>query len=153
NRRIGLSNGVLFELEMRLLKDGEYRWNLVQYNPLRDESGRAIRWYVTAIDIEDRKRAEEKLQQSEADLRTITDAIRQAIVVLAPDGTALYANRVALERTGLESYELSHQEFFGRAFHSEDVDRVRKERQTRLLEGVPFELEMRARQKNGEYRW
>ena len=100
-RRIALLEGVPFDLEMRLLKNGEYRWQLVQYNPLKNESGQVIRWYSTATDIDDRKRAEEKLRQSAAELFTITDSIRQFIVVLAPDGTTLYANKVALENTGL----------------------------------------------------
>jgi PAS domain S-box-containing protein len=69
NRRTGLSKGVPFELEMRLLKHGEYRSNVVQYNPLKDESGSAIRWFVTAIDIEDRKRAEQALLRSQFYLR------------------------------------------------------------------------------------
>jgi formate hydrogenlyase transcriptional activator len=39
---------------MRLLpKSGQYRWYLVQYNPLKDESGQIIRWYTTATDIDD----------------------------------------------------------------------------------------------------
>jgi formate hydrogenlyase transcriptional activator len=153
-RRMGLSKGAPFKLEMRVLKHGdEYRWSLLQYNPLKDEFGKLIRWYVTATDIEDRRRAEEKLLQSETDLRTITDAIRQVIVVLAPDGKTLYANRVALDQTGLKSDELNEQGFFAQVFHPEDIDRVREERRARLLKGVPFELEMRARQKNGEFRW
>jgi len=153
-RRIGLSKGVPFELEMRLLpKSGEYRWHLYQYNPLMDGRGHIIRWYVTATDVDDRKRAERKLRQSEADLRTITDTIRQPIVVLAPDGTTLYANRVALDNTGLTLDEVNSEGFFLQAFHPDDVNRVRDERRVRLLEGAPFDLEMRARYKNGEYRW
>ena len=42
---------------MRILfKSGEYRWQLIQYDPLKDESGRILRWYVTGTDIDDRKR-------------------------------------------------------------------------------------------------
>ena len=52
-------SGLPQETELRLLrKDGKYRWFLVQRNPLRDELGRVMRWYVTGIDIEDRKQAE-----------------------------------------------------------------------------------------------
>jgi len=153
-RRKGLSKGVPFELEMRLLpKNGEYLWYLSQYNPLKDERGQIIRWYVTATDIDDRKRAEEMLRKSEADLRTITDAIRQSIVVLAPDGTTVYANRVALDITGLTVGEVSDKGFFARVFHPDDVDRVREDRRLGLLEGLPFELEMRALFKSGQYRW
>jgi len=53
-----------FELEMRgRLKNGQYRWYLCQYNPLKDERGRATRWYLTATDIDDRKKAENMVQE------------------------------------------------------------------------------------------
>ena len=153
-RRIGLSKGAPFELEMRLSpKNGEYRWYLSQYSPLTDERGQIMRWYVTATDIDDRKRAEERLRQSEEDLRTITDAIPQSVVVLTPDGTTLYANRGALDRTGVTLTEVNDKGFLARAFHPDDVDRIRERRRLGLLEGVPFELEMRSLFKNGQYRW
>jgi len=153
-RRRGLSQGVPFELEMRLLlKNGEYRWHLAQYNPLTDESGKIIRWYLTAIDIDDRKRAEEMLQKSEEDLRTITDTVRQPIVVLAPDATTLYANRVALDITGLTISEVTTGGFLTRACHPDDVDRVLNERSAGLSKGIPFDSEARISSKNGHYRW
>src|SRR5215469_8473027 len=152
-RRIRLLEGVPFDLEMRLLhKSGQYRWYLMQYNPLKDESGQIIRWYNTATDIDDRKRAEDSLRQSEAELRTITDAIRQPIIVLAPDGTALYANRVACQNMGLTVEEMIN-EGLARACHPDDINRVRDERRLGLLEGVPFDLESRLRSKSGQYRW
>jgi PAS domain S-box-containing protein len=55
------------ECEGRLRRfDGEYRWFLFRTNPLRDESGKTLKWYGTKTDIDDRKRAEEELQRSEA---------------------------------------------------------------------------------------
>ncbi len=51
--------------EMRLRRaDGEYRWFLVRTVPLRDEQGNIAKWYGTATDIEDRKRAEDALRES-----------------------------------------------------------------------------------------
>ncbi|MBV8674653.1 MAG: PAS domain-containing protein, partial [Acidobacteriaceae bacterium] len=152
-RRIGLLEGVPFDLEMRFFKHGEYRWQLVQYNALTDESGQIIRWYVTATDIDDRKRAEEMLRQSEEDLRTITDAIRQPIFVLAPDGTRLYANRVALDDSGLTLDEVIKEGFLSQRCHPDDMNRVFDELRIGLLEGVPFDVEMRLLDKSGEYRW
>jgi PAS domain S-box-containing protein len=65
----GYSEGasdVPHEFEARFRKkDGTHRWFLFRENPLRDEQGRLTRWYVAAIDIEDRKRAEEALQRSQ----------------------------------------------------------------------------------------
>jgi transcriptional regulator with AAA-type ATPase domain len=55
------ARGKPFELEQRALgKDGNYRWFLVRFNPLRDDQGYIIRWYATGTDIEDRKRAVER---------------------------------------------------------------------------------------------
>jgi formate hydrogenlyase transcriptional activator len=140
--------------EVRLRRfDGVYRWVQITAAPVFDEQGNLVRWYGINTDIDDRKRAEQELRQDEGDLRTITDAIRQSIVVLAPDGATLYANRVALDLTGLTVGEVNDQGFFARAFHPDDVDRVREERRVGLLEGLPFELEMRALFKNGLYRW
>jgi len=75
-----------YELRQRRY-DGEYRWFMVRVEPLLDDWGNVVRWYGTNTDIEDLKRAEEKLRQDEQVLRGIVDAISQSIVVLSPDGT------------------------------------------------------------------
>ncbi len=70
----GLLSVLPFEVEFRLLrKDGEYRWFLYRWNPLRDEQGHLRRWYVAATDIEDRKRAEQRLQIENVALREEID--------------------------------------------------------------------------------
>src|SRR5262249_18771895 len=81
-------------IEARLRRhDGVFRWFLIRAEALRDETGKIIRWYGTSTDIEERKRAEEKVRREETELRQVSDAIAQIITVLAPDGTVLYANR------------------------------------------------------------
>jgi formate hydrogenlyase transcriptional activator len=72
-RDVGLSKGVPFELEMRLLKNGVYRWHLIQLNPLKNERGHIIRWYATATDIDDRKKTEERLRNENLVLREEID--------------------------------------------------------------------------------
>src|SRR5437879_4808916 len=73
-RRQGLSRSVPFEIEWRLLgKDGQYRWFLVRYHPLRDEQGRILRWYASGTDIDDRKRAEERMRNENLVLREDID--------------------------------------------------------------------------------
>jgi formate hydrogenlyase transcriptional activator len=65
-----LASGAAFELEMRVHKsDGSYRWFLARFNPLRDEQGQIMRWYVAATDIEDRKQAEDRLRSENVVLR------------------------------------------------------------------------------------
>jgi len=53
--------------------DGSYRWFLARYNSVRDNNGQILRWYVSCTDIEDRKRAEERLQQENVALREEID--------------------------------------------------------------------------------
>ncbi|MDB5576734.1 MAG: hypothetical protein JWR80_1910 [Bradyrhizobium sp.] len=61
------ASGMPGELEARLRRfDGEYRWFLFRAVPLRDESGNILKWYGSSTDIEDRKRTENALRQSEA---------------------------------------------------------------------------------------
>jgi formate hydrogenlyase transcriptional activator len=142
------------QTELRIRRfDGEYRWFQISAAPVHDQQGNLVRWCGVNTDIDDRKRAEQKLQKNEEDLRTIIDAIRQSVVVLTPDGRTLYANRVALDVTGLTMGEVNDNSFLNRAFHPDDVDRIREERQEKLLAGVPFELEMRVLFRSGRDRW
>ena len=149
-----LASGTPVDTEARLRRfDNAYRWFLIRANPLRDQAGGILKWYGTCIDIDDRKLAEQKLQQSEEDLRTITDTIRQPIWVIAPDGTILYANRLVQELTGLSLGEVKDQPLTKRVFDPDERERIRAERQEGLLRGIPFELEWRVLMKTGQYRW
>src|ERR1700682_5110641 len=73
-RQVGFARGKPFELEQRALgKDGNYRWFLARFNPLRDDQGNIIRWYATGTDIDDRKRAEERMRDENLALREQID--------------------------------------------------------------------------------
>jgi PAS domain S-box-containing protein len=75
-REVAISRGIPFEYERRVRRrDGQYRWILAQYNPLRDERGEIIRWYATGTDIHDRKQAEERTQQENVVLREQIDQV------------------------------------------------------------------------------
>jgi PAS domain S-box-containing protein len=66
----GLERACAYELELRLRKgDGRYRWFLARYNPVLDIHGHVVRWYVACTDIDDRKKAEGRLQQENVALR------------------------------------------------------------------------------------
>jgi PAS domain S-box-containing protein len=70
----GLATRTAYDLEVRIRKaDGTYRWFLARYNPMRVDQGRPSRWYVACTDIEDRKQAEERLQQENVALREEID--------------------------------------------------------------------------------
>ena len=68
------SGDTAYELELRVQgADGKYRWFLLRYDPLHDDKGRVKRWYLSSTDIDERKRAEEKLQLENVALREEID--------------------------------------------------------------------------------
>jgi len=142
------------EIEARLRRhDGAYRWFLIRVEPLQEESGEILRWYGTNTDIEDRKLTEERLREDEREIRRITDAIAQTIVVLNPSGVPIYANQAILDYTGRTIDDVLSSDFRARIFHPEDLERLHDEREAALLRGLPFEIEQRALRRDGQYRW
>src|SRR6202158_4345238 len=158
--RRAIETGEPIDLEHRSRGvDGVYRWFLARGRPQRDAEGRIIRWYNLVTDIDERKRAKgelgkafEKIAESEAELRTIIDAIPQLIVALGADGQFLDANRAVQEYTGLTKEEM-RSERFNEVFHPEDSERLRDVRAAAISRGIPFEYERRVRHKDGQYRW
>ncbi len=68
-----IRTGRPFEVENRLRRfDGTYRRFLGRAEPLRDEQGNIIRWFGTNTDIEDLRRTEEALQNSQAELAHVS---------------------------------------------------------------------------------
>jgi formate hydrogenlyase transcriptional activator len=95
----------------------------------------------------------EKIKNSEAELRQIVDVIPQAIVVMTPEGKAIYANRATVEYSGLSLDEVRDDGFRSRVFHPEDLQRLYEYRRKALSSPVPFENEYRLLGKDGKYRW
>jgi len=149
-----LVSGESGEIEARLRRhDGVFRWFLIRVEPFRDEAGKIIRWYGTSTDIEALKQIQEKLREDERELRRITDAIPQTIVVLDPSGAPIYANRATLDYTGLNIEDVVAPDFRERIFHPDDLERLRSDRNVSLERGLPFEAEQRALRRDGQYRW
>ncbi len=68
--RAALASGEPFEDEARVRRaDGEYRLMLHRKVPLRNERGDIVKWFGSSIDIEDRKRAEERIAQTTRNLQ------------------------------------------------------------------------------------
>ncbi|MBZ5657128.1 MAG: PAS domain-containing protein [Acidobacteriia bacterium] len=80
--RESVLNGTPYEQEERHRgADGQYRWFLARGVPLRDSTGRIVRWYGTNTDIEDRKRAEQSLHEAQAELAHVTRAVAMGELV------------------------------------------------------------------------
>jgi PAS domain S-box-containing protein len=156
-RQRALAGTVPFENEQRVRgSDGNYRWFLIQYNPLLDERGRPTRWYATGTDIEDRKQSETRLRQDERELRQLIDFLPQHVLVLEGDGSVLQVNQTMLEYRGTTLEEMKSGPkgaWFLAGVHPDDDERAQAERKTAVSAGAPFELEQRLLDKDGRYRW
>jgi len=149
-----VKSGDPYDAEYRIRRaDGVYRWFHVRSLPCRDAQGSIVRWYTLRTDIDDRKRVEEALRASELNLRLVVDSIPQFITVLDPEGRVLYANQLLLEYIGSNLEELKANDFPAMIFHPDDFERLRDERQKALARGAPFDLELRLRRNDGQYRW
>jgi PAS domain S-box-containing protein len=143
-----------FESDYRIvLPDGSIKHIHNIGHPVLDNSGELTGYVGTAIDVTGARIAQEKIRQSERELRQVVDTVAQLVIFLSPDGRALYANKFTLEFTGLSPDDVKGEYFPERIFHPDDVERLREERSKALLRGVPFEDEQRVRRQDGQYRW
>ncbi len=103
--------------------DGAYRWFLFRANPLRDDSGKILKWYGTNVDIEDRKRVEEGLRASELSWRQIVDNVPGLVATMGATGEVEFLNRQTLEYFGRTSEDLKNWALIG-AVHPDDLPSV-----------------------------
>jgi len=134
-----------------LHKDGHEFPVEISLSPLETEEGVLISSAIR--DITERKRAEEKIRQSERELRQLVDVIPQQVFVFDADWNPLFANQQDREFTGLTLEEAQSKDAFARIFHPEDLKKLVALRERTLIDPAPFELEARIRGKDGQYRW
>src|SRR6202521_634715 len=98
--RAALAAGKPFEKEARLRRaDGQYRWFLIRAVPLRDERGNVVKWYGLSIDVEDLKRAEDRV-------RLVINTIPTMAWTVRPDGVVDFLNQRWLDYAGLPVAEV-----------------------------------------------
>src|SRR6202022_726775 len=121
-----LAAGQPMESEARLRRaDGKYRWWLIRNVPLRDELGNVAKWYGTAVDIEDRKRVEEALRQSEEQWRGVFENNPTMYFMVDAAGTVIAVNPCGAEQLGYKSDELVGQPVLG-VFYDSDREVVKR---------------------------
>ncbi|HEY1760616.1 MAG TPA: sigma 54-interacting transcriptional regulator [Bryobacteraceae bacterium] len=73
-RAYGDCGGAAYSFELRVRgADGKYRWFLLHCSPVHDDKGQIKRWLLASVNIDERKRAEEKLQEENVALREEID--------------------------------------------------------------------------------
>jgi PAS domain S-box-containing protein len=117
--------GRAYNVESRHLRaDGIYRWFNVRGFPLRDSQGNILRWFHLLIDIEDRKRGELLLRESERQFKTIFDEAGTGITLIdLTAGEPIRNNRALQEMLGCSEEELSRFETYDRLTHEDDREK------------------------------
>jgi PAS domain S-box-containing protein len=144
-----------YEVESRiLLPGGSMKYIHTVGHPILNASGDLVQFVGSSTDITERKQAEEKIRQSEMELRQILDFAPQYVAVLGSDRdrTRLYANQISLDYLGLtlEEWRSSDRQSY---YHPDDWERLTSETQSQFLSGVPHEYEARCLRNDGKYRW
>jgi formate hydrogenlyase transcriptional activator len=147
------------DLEYRLLlPDDSVKHIHVVAHVVKDEPG-GFEFAGAVMDVTEQwqarvelEKAFDEISKTEAELRTIIDAIPQLIIAIGSDGQFLYANQAVLEYTGLTKEQVET-ESFRDVFHPEDSERLRDIRDAAISRGLPFEYERRVRRRDGQYRW
>src|SRR6202521_3321818 len=149
-----LVSGEPGETEARLRHfDGAYRWFLFRANPLRDESGKIVKWYGTNVDIEDRKRAEEELRRSEFYLSEGQRLAHMGSWAFDPDGFHYWSPEL-FRMHGLDpaSKPPSVQEYLD-CVHPQDRESMVDLIKRIVAEDSPFDAIKRIVRPNGEVRY
>jgi PAS domain S-box-containing protein len=149
-----LKNGQAMESEARVRRaDGEYCWWFMRNVPLRDETGKLVKWYGTAIDIEDRKRAEQALRKSEERWRSVFENSAIGVALTDLNGRFLATNHVYQTMVGYTEEELRALCFLD--VTHEDYREANWALITELLDGKrrQFQIEKKYRRKDGSLIW
>ncbi|EFH88104.1 PAS domain S-box protein [Ktedonobacter racemifer] len=152
-----VQTGGVYEIELRLRHGttGEYRWFLARAMPVRNESGQILKWFGTSTDIEEQKRAEQQLKESEENWRVLAETLPQFVWTMFPNGRLDYLNQRWCDYTGftpehMQSDRWAHLQFI----HPDDREGNRALWQQTLETGEPFESKHRLRNgQTGAYRW
>jgi formate hydrogenlyase transcriptional activator len=103
-------------------------------------------------DIDERKKAEQQLEEQERELRQVLDLAPQLVTVYGPERERLYANRVALTYYGMTLDDWRRLPM-GSDAHPEDLARCMPPVARAFAEGSSFDEELRLRRFDGTYRW
>ncbi|HVR56422.1 MAG TPA: PAS domain S-box protein [Pseudolabrys sp.] len=151
--RDALATGEPWHTEERVRRaDGQYRWFAIDRVAARDENGKITKWYGTAYDIEDRKRAEDALRESEYKLRQIIDAVPGFVWSSDPSGEPTHINQHMSDYGGMRFEDFKHGGWEA-IVHPDDFPETAKAFYHAIQTGTPYQNVLRLRRADGEFRW
>ena len=137
---------------VRRRKDGSLVDISLTVSPIRDESGQIIGASKIARDITEYKRVHEALRASEERFRYLANAVPDIVWTADPDGSITFANDRWFQYCGITP-EQNVRDWPELVLHPDDRERCLAEWTRALREGTEYEIEVRNRRHDGEYRW
>jgi PAS domain S-box-containing protein len=134
------------------MKDGSVRLLEWANTCIVDAAGKVKFVIGTGIDITERRRQDERLRETEARFRTLTEVMPQIVCALTPDGQAEYVNPRWTAFSGLELAATREAGWRG-ILHPDDFPRAMECRRLVLKTLAPQEVELRYRAADGAFRW
>lgn len=149
-----LRTGFYYETEFRLRRaDGVYRWHLARANSERDADGRIIKWFGTSTDIDDQKRAEAALRESEEQFRSIVETTSEWIWAVDSEGKSFYSNPAVERILGYTPEEILGETFYP-FMHEDERDKIERRISVFIAEKRGWaDLVCRWRHKDGSIRY
>jgi PAS domain S-box-containing protein len=143
-----------YSVQYRIIRpsDGETRWISVKSTIERDETGRAVRLVGAHSDVTEQVLANQALQQSEEEFRTLAEAVPHHVWTARPDGLLNWFNPRVYEYAGLSPGELDGEKW-GKIVHPDDVPAAVAAWTHATGSGAAYEVEFRLRRADGAYRW
>ena len=132
--------------------DGRYRWFAVRAEPVRATDGAVISWYGVLIDIDDQRKAEDALRESEYKLRQIIETVPSLLWSLGPAGEQTQLNQRALDYIGVRYEDLLHLGWT-KFLHPDDLPETANAFNHAIQTGTSYQAVHRLRRADGEYRW
>ncbi len=105
--RAAVDSGGDFDTEYRIRRtDGVHVWFKVRARPMRDADGGVVRWFGTAIDIDDSKRAAAAIVARERELQSLTDNSPDIITRFDRELRHVFVSAAVERATGLRPEQL-----------------------------------------------
>ena len=141
--------GTELDIEYRVCyPDGSTRWLMSRGKPLRDLSGKSVRYIGTVIDITERKMNEQALESSENMFRSIAEQFSEIVFVADQSGMTTYVSSAVETMSGYKTDEVLGHRFI-EFMVEEDRERALRSFQKGLMNQTDEVLEYRYKKKDG----
>ncbi|UVF22716.1 PAS domain-containing protein (plasmid) [Microvirga terrae] len=158
--RHSVATGEPYTMKYRMLHaDGAYRWVDGRAEPVRNQSGAIVQWYVISLDIDDEMRAQESLRERERELSQLVDMVPSLLWRLSPEGEPTFFSKRLIEFTGLDVGDFDKPgttrlaAAIATLFHPDDIAKLEQALTRSLTTGESFSLTYRLRHADGGYHW